>query len=250
MITYGFFNSVNQDRLYNADSFNDFFNGIISETGVYKKSGMRFAVIPGTGMTVQVQTGRARIKGHWVVIESNESLTISGADIALNRYDAIVLRYNATDRDITLQVITGTPASTPVKPAIVRNDTIYDICIAYVYVGAGAASITQANITDATDDESVCGYVKMQIDTVNAGIKEYRNIVTTTKEVTELTIGIPQFDPENDLFFSNIGGVMFVKDQDYTITGTGSAAKMVLKNSINANNTVEFRVIKAVLEVL
>ena len=250
MITYGFFNSVNKDRMYNADSFNDFFDGIISETGVYKKSGMRLDVIPGTGMTVQVQTGRARIKGHWVAVESNEALELAGSDIALNRYDAIVLRYDASERNITLQVITGSGASTPVKPSIVRNENTYDICLAYVYVPAGSSSIATANIEDTKADEALCGYVKMQIDTVNAGIKEYRNIVTTTSEVTELTIGIPEFDSENDLLFSNIGGVMFVQGTDYTITGTGSAAKMVLKNSIKAGNTVEFRVIKAILEVL
>ena len=250
MINYGFFNAVDGDRTYNADDFNEFFNGIISDTGVYKKSGGALQVVPGAGFSVKVQTGRGRIDQHWFALSADESITLEAADIALARYDAIVFRLDDNARTITLQTIKGTPAATPTKPAIKRIEGIYDICVAYVYIAAGATSIAQSAIEDTRDDTDLCGYVKMQIDRINAGVKEYRNVVTTTAEVSEIAIGISQFDAENDLFFSNIGGVMFVQGEDYTISGTGSAAKMVLKNSIRAGNTVEFRVIKAVLEVL
>lgn len=250
MIEYGFFNAVNGDRTYNADSFNEFFNGILTNTGVYKKSGGALKVVPSTGLAVKVQTGRGRINQHWFVVGADEVVTLDPADVALGRYDAIVFRLDGDARTITLTTIKGTPAQAPTKPAIKQTENLYDICVAYVYVPSGATALNDLSISDTRDDVDLCGYVKLQIDSINAGVKEYRNTVTTTSEVTSLNIGIPQFDAENDLFFANIGGVMFVQDSDYTISGTGSSAKMVLKNSIRANNTIEFRVIKAVLEVL
>lgn len=250
MIKYGFFNAVDGDRTYNADDFNAFFNGILSDTGVYKKSGGALKVIPGSGLAVKVQTGRGRIKEHWFVNGSDENLTLSTADVALGRYDAIVFRLDGTARTITLQVIEGTPAATPVKPTVKRTENVYDICVAYVYVAAGATSVATSAIEDTREDTDLCGFVKMQIDAINAGVREYRNTVTTTSEVTEMLIGIPEYDSESDLLFSNVNGIMFVQGVDYTVSGTGSGAKIVLTNSVRANNTVEFRVIKAVLEVL
>lgn len=250
MIESGFFNSINEDRKYNADSFNEFFNGIFSDDGVYKKSGDALAVVPNSGMTISVSTGRARVQQHWVNISSFENLVIPDADMVLNRYDAIVLRYNKDERNITLQIIQGEAASTPSKPAIIRTIGIHDICLAYVLVKAGATAITAADIEDSRDDLAVCGYVKFQIDSINAGIKEYRNTVTTTSEVSQITIGIPEYDSANDLLFANINGVMFVQGDDYSVSGTGSTAKIILKNSVTTNNLIEFRVIKSVIEVL
>lgn len=250
MIEYGFFNAVDGDRTYNADSFNEFFNGILTDTGVYKKSGGALSVVPSTGLAVKVQTGRGRINQHWFVVGSDEIVTLDPADVALGRYDAIVFRLDSDARTITLTTIKGTPSASPTKPSIKRTENLYDICVAYVYVAAGATSIAQSAIEDTRDDTDLCSFVKLQIDSINAGVKEYRNIVTTTSEVTEISIGIPEFDAENDLLFSNVNGIMFVQGSDYTVSGTGSSAKMVLTNSVRANNTVEFRVIKAVLEVL
>lgn len=250
MIEYGFFNAVNGDRTYNADSFNEFFNGILTETGVYKKSGDALKVIPYSGMKVAIGTGKARINSHWVNVPNVEAVTLTESDLTLNRYDAIVLRYNSEERSINLMTIEGTAATSPNKPSIMRTASTYDICLAYVYVPAGATSITVSNITDTRDDTDVCGYVKLQIDAINAGIKQYRNVVDITSEVTQITIGIPQYDSANDLLFANINGVMFVEGEDYTVSGTGSSAKIVLNTSIKADNVVEFRVIKSVIEVL
>lgn len=250
MIEYGFFNAVDGDRTYNADSFNEFFNGILTDTGVYKKSGDALKVEPSEGMTVNILTGKARINQHWANISAPESITLPESDLVLNRYDAIVLRYSFDDRTITARYIKGDTASTPVKPTMTRTVSTYDICLAYVYVKAGATAITEADIEDTREDTDLCGYVKLQIDAINAGIKQYRNVVDITSEVTEISIGIPQYDAENDLLFSNINGVMFVEGEDYTVSGTGSSAKIVLNTSIKADNVVEFRVIKSVIEVL
>lgn len=250
MIEYGFFNSVDGDRKYNADSFNEFFNGIISDTGVYKKSGGGLKVVPGDGLAVNVSTGKARINQHFVNIKGTETLTLPTADVANARYDAVILRYDETARTISLGTITGTPSSSPAYPSISRSESTFDICLAYVYVAAGATSIAESNIIDKREDTGVCGYASLQIDAINAGIRQYRNTFDLTTTANEIAIGIEQYDAENDLLFANVNGIVLVEGVDYTVSGTGSTAKIVLDNTFTAGNKIEFRVIKSIMEVL
>lgn len=250
MIEYGFFNSVDGDRKYNADSFNEFFNGIISDTGVYKKSGSGLKVVPSEGLAVNVSTGKARINQHYVNVKGTETLTLPTADVANGRYDAVILRYDETERNITLGTLTGTPSSNPSYPTISRNENTFDICLAYVYVAAGATSISESNIIDKRDDIGVCGYVSLQIDAINAGIRQYRNTFQLTENANEILIGIKEYDTENDLLFANINGIMLVEGTDYTISGTGSTAKMSMSNILEKGNVIEFKIVKPVIEVL
>lgn len=249
MLEYGFFNAVDGSPSYNADDFNNFFAGILSDTGIYKKSGGAFEVTAGGGMSVNVATGRGRINNHWISLSGTETLTIETAD-SNPRYDAITIKHTKSNDTMALTVKKGTASSSPTKPSILNDETAQEICLAYVYVPASATEITSSNIEDTRSDVALCGYVTMNIDAVNAGIRQYRNIVTTTEAVTELEIGIPEYDAENDLLFTNINGIMFVESEDYVVNGTGSAAKIETANTIRADNVIEFRVIKSVIEVL
>ena len=53
-IKSGFFNSLNHDRVYDADDINSIFDGIITD-GVFGNIGKRFVVTPGSGMSVKRQ---------------------------------------------------------------------------------------------------------------------------------------------------------------------------------------------------
>lgn len=159
-ITYGFFNSVNDDRLYNAETFNTYFTGLISQNGVFENVGDKLAVSAGSqGLTVIVGEGKAIVNSHWVNLSADETLTLATAHNLFKRYDMISLRWNATTRDVTLQVTTGTPASTPVRPTPVNNDTQSEICLAYVLVPANATSLKTGNIYDQRANTAVCGYI-------------------------------------------------------------------------------------------
>ncbi|MGD7407461.1 hypothetical protein ACQCP7_25580, partial [Ralstonia pseudosolanacearum] len=57
-ITYGFFNSLNHDRRYDAGQISEYFDGLISD-GVYESIGEALQVQAATGMNVNIQTGRA-----------------------------------------------------------------------------------------------------------------------------------------------------------------------------------------------
>lgn len=167
MITYGFFNSLNDDRLYNAETFNTYFEGLISSSGVYANVGDKLVVTPGDGLEVSVASGKAIINNHWCRLSASETLTVTTAHNLFSRYDAVTLRWNANTRDVTLQVVAGTPASTPVKPEPTRDSMTYEIVLAYVLVPANAVSLTSANIYDQRDNTSVCGYITGLVDQVD-----------------------------------------------------------------------------------
>lgn len=165
-ITYGFFNSVNGDRVYNADQMSEYFDGIVSN-GVYQKVGGGFKVEPNSGMNINVQTGRALINCKWINSDAVTSIDITQAHPTLNRYTAVVLRLNVTDRLMEITTKDGTAAANPLKPSIANTATVKELCLAYIYVKAGATSITAANIEDMRSS-SKCGWVTgviKQVDT-------------------------------------------------------------------------------------
>lgn len=166
-LTSGFYNSLNGDRRYNSEQISSMFEGLLSD-GVFERVDNAFIVTPSSGLTLSIGSGRAWVKNKWAKNDANITITLNPAHVTLNRYTAIVLRNDFTTRDITLEMIDGANASSPTKPSIVRNASMYDLCLAYVYVGAGATNITQANITDMRPDNTVCGWVTgliQQVDT-------------------------------------------------------------------------------------
>ena len=165
-ITYGFFNSVSGDRTYNADQMSNYFKGLVASTGVFENVGGAFQVLAGTGLAVNVQTGKALIDSKWVESDSVEAVTLTAAHATLNRYTAVCLELDVTNREISLVTVDGANATSPVKPAITNTATIKQICLAYVYVAASATSISQAQITD-TRPSTLCGWITGLINQVD-----------------------------------------------------------------------------------
>lgn len=289
-VTYGFFNSSNGDRKYNADQMSSYFEGLVSD-GIYESVDDALIVKAGSGMQVSIGEGRAIIRSKWFRNDAPYIINLNPAHVTLNRYTAICLRLDLEARKIDFYMKDSADATTPVKPTMVDSLTVKEICLAYVYVGRGVTTITQANIEDTRANTNICGWVTgliRQVDTselflqyqaayeqqletmqtwqeqqqaafdtwfsalteqlqVNTSLHEYKNVVTTSAEVSEIAIGISEFDATQDILYANINGVQFVENVDYTISGTGATAKLMLTNSIRANNTVEFRVLKSVI---
>lgn len=164
-VTYGFFNSINGDRTYNADQMSEYFEGLVSN-GVYESVGGALQVLAGSGMTVNVQTGRGIINCKWLSNDSVLTLDITQAHAVLNRYTAVVLRLDIVNRLMTITTKDGDNASNPVKPAMTNNASMVELCLAYIYVGAGVTSISQANIEDMRASSS-CGWVTGLIEQVD-----------------------------------------------------------------------------------
>ena len=147
-VTYGFYNSVNGDRKYDATQISSIFDGIVTD-GIFMSIGTSFRVKASSGMTVNVGIGRAWFNHTWTYNNAILPLKLSVADTN-NRIDSVILEVNATEsvRVNSIKVIKGTPASSPKAPALTSSSTVHQYRLANIAVNAGTTAITQANITD------------------------------------------------------------------------------------------------------
>lgn len=280
-ITYGFFNSSNGDRKYNADQMSQYFKGLIS-SGVFENVGGALQVIAGTGMTVQVKTGRAVIDYKWVENDAVLNLDITQSHGALNRWTAVVVRLDVTNRLITITTKDGTAASNPTKPSMDNTSTTKEICLAYVYVAAGVTSISQADITDMRPS-SLCGWITgliNQVDTselfiqyqtayegflsemtedfdewfetltdqlnVNTYIKEYSKQVTFNGTSGENAIALDMTGytyRADDVIRVHINGLLGVADTDYTLSTSGTPT--ITTQATASGTVVDIEVLKS-----
>lgn len=173
-IKYGFFNSVDGDRTYGCNDFNDWFKPLISNGIFMSRNSSALQVYASTGMQVSVRAGEGRFNGYWFESDAVENITIPNADVTMPRIDRIVVRVSNTDRNITLAVLKGEVGTSPIAPALTRNESVYEYSLAQVRVNANATAITQSNITDERLNADVCGSVTgliNQIDTTTLGIQ-------------------------------------------------------------------------------
>lgn len=152
MVTSGFFNAKNHDRLYDAEQMSSIFDGIIRD-GVLMHYGGQMMVKAAQFMTVNVQTGRAWFNHTWTLNNSILPLTLDPSAVNQNRTDAIVLDINAGTevRKNTIKIVKGlTSVGTPARPTLIKDPVKkhWQYPLAYVYVAAGATAINQGNITN------------------------------------------------------------------------------------------------------
>lgn len=145
--TYGFYNSKNKDRRYNADQMSQLFDGILND-GVFNKVGELMMVVPGTGLQVLVKSGRAWFNSTWSYNDAAYPLNLSTPDVAVPRIDAVVLEVDHTEtvRANRLLVVKGIASSNPEKPTLTNTDLIHQHPLAYVTLNPGAESISSGDI--------------------------------------------------------------------------------------------------------
>lgn len=149
---------------YDAEDAAAYFAGRTS--GVYSTDIDFVVAAAADGSTdLTVSAGQAwmhvsRWVGLSVTMREAQILTLPLADSALPRIDRVVLRYDATSRSTSLQVLQGTPSSEPAAPAISRTEMVYDLCLAEVSRPAGQTALTAANLTDTRADEALCGLMR------------------------------------------------------------------------------------------
>lgn len=171
----GFFNAQLEgeefDRVYLAEQFAAYFAAFIGN-GIYGHSMQKLQVLcqDVPNMSIKVLSGEAYINGWWYRNTDTYDISVPVADGVLSRIDVVVVRWGNAERDMWLQLITGTPSSNPVKPAIRRDADYFDLQLAVISVPAGAIRITQTQIQDTRLNNAVCGLVTGvvdQIDTTN-----------------------------------------------------------------------------------
>lgn len=161
----GFFNSTGGDRVYNATDFASYFGKLVSN-GIFYASPTNLQVTAGSGMQVVVLAGSAWINGYAYENTDTLELDIATADGVNPRIDRVVIRWSAVERSIRLAVLKGTALSSPVAPALTRNNDVYELGIADIVVAKGVVVINAQNITDTRLNSSLCGLVNSLVTAV------------------------------------------------------------------------------------
>jgi hypothetical protein len=278
-ITYGYFNSLNGDRSYNADQMSEYFDGLVSD-GVFEDVGGALQVIEATtsgNWNVAVKSGRALIDCKWMKNDADALVTITQSSATLSRYTAIVVRLDRTNRTMTIQAKDGTPASSPQRITMTDNENIKEICLAQILVPAGSVKVSQSNIYDMRPS-SQCGWVTgliKQVDTsqlflqwetayaefytsfqewfatltqqleVGAFLKEYKKVVNGGAGVSRvIPLDMVGYTFEaSDIFNVYINGLKALENTDYNVGSDG----VTVFCDMTTGNVVEIQVFKNVI---
>lgn len=154
MLQYGFFNSIEGDRVYGAEDFSTFYEGLLSD-GVIRGVASEMKVTPGEGMSVMVGTGKAVVGGKWLKNTEPYQLELAGTDSYYNRIDLVVARVDYQERIVDLAVKMGTPAIAPVTPTLQDTENIKEILLARILVQKNATTIDEERILDCRTYASI-----------------------------------------------------------------------------------------------
>lgn len=176
-------NITGYDRPYNADDLSDFLS-IVCDIGVVKTDSdasgkpQGLKVVATTGMTVNVNAGKAVIRGKAFINDALASFTVAPNGESKTRYDYIVVKFdnNVSVRNITLELRRGTDAI-PTIANLVRVGKVYELMLCYIAVAPSATNIAQTNITDTRGNTDLCPWF-----TAAKGYAEYYDAIVQTHE--------------------------------------------------------------------
>lgn len=215
----GFFNARldngEWDRKYTAGDYSDNLAVIIGN-GVLRSEADDLKVT-ASGMLVTVAAGRAWINGHYY--RNTAAMTLAPVPVASggSRYDRVVLRMDTTlaNRDVRIVYLQGTASNDPQKPALTRTESVFDLCLADIYVPSGQNYVIAY---DTRADKDVCGWVysvsgddsffesldnefwtwfnsiKNELASVTI-IRRYTQVITLESPSNQVSFSIPQYEP-------------------------------------------------------
>jgi hypothetical protein len=154
-VTYGFYNSLNGDRKYDATQLSSLFDGLIVD-GIFASIGTGFVVKADTGITVNVGIGKAWFNKTWTLNDAILPMEAPISEVLLDRIDALVIEVNTSEavRANSIKFVEGIPSSSPVNPILASGSTLNQYPLCYIYRPAGSSEITQAQITNMVGSEA------------------------------------------------------------------------------------------------
>jgi len=175
MQSYPFTSQVTYDEqglpLYDRAVDSEFLRAVFAayfSDGIFYKPTNALQVVAGTGLQVQVNPGICHIRGAMGIETETRTLTLEAAG-TLPRIDTVVARLDLSlaVRSIELYILKGTPSSSPQRPALTRDATIWELGLADIAVAANSSTITQSSITDTRLDTERCGVVAQTIGSLD-----------------------------------------------------------------------------------
>lgn len=158
--SFGFYNSIERDRLYDAVQVSEIFDGLILD-GVYATIGDAFIITASEEPNmVVIGSGRAWFNHTWNKNDTFLDVELEPPETILPRIDAVVIdvdeRVSIRTNDIL--VVKGTPSSNPQNPTLINEAEHHQYPLAYILRDADTPVISQAKITNAVGT-SDCPFV-------------------------------------------------------------------------------------------
>lgn len=141
-------------------------------------------------MKVSVNAGFTVINGALRLFNEPRTLAVQASENN-DRIDTVVARLdlNQDVRNIDLYVLKGESGATPVRPTLTRNDSVYELGLADLYITKNTTSISADRITDTRLDTQRCGVV--------SSISEF----DTTTLYNQIQADLAHFKNENEAEF-------------------------------------------------
>lgn len=161
-VNSGFFNSIGGDRVYDAESVNEFFEGFVTD-GVLSPVGGWLQVqasggIHG-GMEVSVESGKAWFLKSWLTNTQTKIMNLASSDVNFDRWDIVALDFDKANRENSIIVLTGTPDEfTPQLPTLINTSVHIQIPLAHIEVKAGVTEILAIDITNKIGVSDECPF--------------------------------------------------------------------------------------------
>lgn len=228
----------NSDEYIGAENVMRWLHGRTS--GVFGADG-NLSVSPAGGMSVKITDGIGWLADSEAngTVFWNETKKETGSDMILEiplsnavfpRIDRVVVSWETTDYAArpNIEVLSGSPSSSPAAPSLTNNAIKREISLAKVYVSAAANEIKSENITDERLNSEVCGLVTdwVGVDTsvMQSQFTAFLQAIKT--ELEQLNGGTAtmlkaQYDPD---------------DAGVTFSDLATAQKNISKNSSDISN--------------
>ena len=162
MEKYGFFSSINEDRLYTASDFTRYFSRFL-QNGYFSAEKDGLKVVANSTLDIAVLPGTMWINGH--VYELTEPKTLSvDTEANLSRRDRVVVVLDYVNREIRTEIKKGIPSDNAEYPALERSDNRYEMCICQYQVDKGITQIIPSMLIDTRKDIELCGEVTSILD--------------------------------------------------------------------------------------
>ena len=281
----GFFDAINSDRTYSADEMNRPYKRVISNGVFATPSGTPstdLQVTASSGMNIICKKGEGLFGDKWFENPSGIVITVPSNTGTVPRIDSVLVQVDTRTSGRVGNIVhrTGTPASSPVPPAINQTEGVIEYRLANIRVNAGVSAITQSMITDRRGS-SDCPWVTSliyQVDTstlydqwkaayaeyfeqekaiwdswyaqltedldVSMTLDRHTNTVTTTPQTTGyIPIGL-DYNHNTDILEVYINGLRAVEGTHYVVVDDTT---ILVENQLQIGQEVTFVVMRSVI---
>lgn len=261
-INCGFFNSINNDRLYMAEDQNRPYRRLVSDGVFATQKGTPstdLQVVANNGMNILVKKGEGIVDQKWFENPTDLNVTIQLNSNVVPRIDSIIIGVdnNQEARIGYIAYRQGTPASSPTAPDLVNDENITEYRLANLSILPNTSAITQDLITDLRGSNE-CPWVThllYQVDTstlyeqYRAAYQKYYDDETELfnnfmQQLTEeLTVNTSVIQYQSRFVVSNDNTTEIIIDvPDFD---SAKDVLIVFKNGLKLSQTVDYTISEA-----